>query len=135
MHSLLVWHSKGYFQPLQKILKGIDFENLFFTKPHTHTHNDCSRNWVLVLVRMEILGEEEGFQFGYLCLHYPRNKIKEVKGRHYSSCYQFGVLYSQVPVTVANAKGFETESKINTAFLIDILNFWFILIAFSSAYK
>ena len=84
---------------------------------------------------MEILGEEEGFQFGYLCLHYPRNKIKEVKGRHYSSCYQFGVLYSQVPVTVANAKGFETESKINTAFLIDILNFWFILIAFSSAYK
>ena len=28
---------------------------------HTHTHTDCSRNWVLVLVRMEILGEEEGF--------------------------------------------------------------------------
>ena len=22
---------------------------------HTHTHTDCSRNWVLILVRMEIL--------------------------------------------------------------------------------
>ena len=22
---------------------------------NTHTHNDCSRNWVLILVRMEIL--------------------------------------------------------------------------------
>ena len=32
---------------------------------HTHTHNDCSRNWVLLLVRMAILGEEEGFQFGF----------------------------------------------------------------------
>ena len=31
----------------------------------THTHNDCSRNWVLILVRMEILWEEEGFQFGF----------------------------------------------------------------------
>ena len=31
---------------------------------NTHTHNDCSRNWVLVLVRMEILWEEEGFQVG-----------------------------------------------------------------------
>ena len=30
---------------------------------HARTHNDCSRNWVLVLVKMEILGEEEGFQF------------------------------------------------------------------------
>ena len=31
------------------------------THTHTHTQNDCSRSWVLVLVRMEILGEEEGF--------------------------------------------------------------------------
>ena len=23
--------------------------------PHTHTHNDCSRNWVLILVGMKIL--------------------------------------------------------------------------------
>ena len=22
---------------------------------HTHTHTDCSRNWILILVRMEIL--------------------------------------------------------------------------------
>ena len=35
------------------------------THAHTHTHNDGSRNWVLILVRMEILGEEEGFQFGF----------------------------------------------------------------------
>ena len=32
---------------------------------HTHTHTDCSRNWILILVRMEILLEEEGFQFGF----------------------------------------------------------------------
>ena len=32
---------------------------------NTHTHIDCSRNWVLILVRMEILWEEEGFQFGF----------------------------------------------------------------------
>ena len=32
---------------------------------HTHTHSDCSRNWVLISVRMEILWEEEGFQFGF----------------------------------------------------------------------
>ena len=25
------------------------------THTHTHTHTDCSRNWVLILVRMEIL--------------------------------------------------------------------------------
>ena len=35
------------------------------THAHTYTHNDCSRDWVLVLVRTEILGEEEGFQFGF----------------------------------------------------------------------
>ena len=35
------------------------------TYTHTHTYTDCSRNWVLILVRMEILWEEEGFQFGF----------------------------------------------------------------------
>ena len=28
---------------------------------HTHTYTDCSRNWVLILIRMEILREEEVF--------------------------------------------------------------------------
>ena len=35
------------------------------TRARTHTHNDCSKNWALVLVRMLILGKEEGFQFGF----------------------------------------------------------------------
>ena len=35
------------------------------THTHTHPHSDCRRNWVLILVRMEILWEEEGFQFGF----------------------------------------------------------------------
>ena len=35
------------------------------THAHTHTYTDCSRNWVLILVRMEILWEDEGFQFGF----------------------------------------------------------------------
>ena len=32
---------------------------------HAYTHKDCSRNWVLKLVGMKILWEEEGFQFGF----------------------------------------------------------------------
>ena len=39
--------------------------NIFKTNAlQTHTHTMTSRNWVLILVRMEILGEEEGLQFG-----------------------------------------------------------------------
>ena len=34
-------------------------------KHYKHTHNDCSRNRVPILVSMEILWEEEGFQFGF----------------------------------------------------------------------
>ena len=34
-------------------------------RTHTHTYTDCSRNWVLILVRMEILWEKDGFQFGF----------------------------------------------------------------------
>ena len=30
-------------------------KNALQTHTHTHTHIDCSRNWVLILVRMEIL--------------------------------------------------------------------------------
>ena len=30
-----------------------------------HTYTDCSRNWVLILIKIEILWEEEGFQFGF----------------------------------------------------------------------
>ena len=35
------------------------------THTHTHTHIMTSRNWVLILVRVEILWEEDGFQFGF----------------------------------------------------------------------
>ena len=37
----------------------------YYTEKQTHTHNDCSRNWVLILVGMKILREEECFQFGF----------------------------------------------------------------------
>ena len=33
------------------------------THTHTHAHNDYSRNWVLILVGVEILWKEEGFQW------------------------------------------------------------------------
>ena len=43
-----------------------------YTHTHTHTHThirerarDCSRNWVLILIGVEILWEEEGFQYGF----------------------------------------------------------------------
>ena len=32
---------------------------------HTHTHTDRSRNWVLILVGMKRLWDEERFQFGF----------------------------------------------------------------------
>ena len=35
------------------------------THARTHTLTVCSRNWVLILVGMKILWEEEGFQFGF----------------------------------------------------------------------
>ena len=40
-------------------------KNALKTHTQTHTHTLTSRNWVLILLRMEILGEEEGFQFGF----------------------------------------------------------------------
>ena len=39
--------------------------NTCTTHTRTHTHNNCSRNWVLILVGMKILWEEEGFQFDF----------------------------------------------------------------------
>ena len=41
------------------------YKNKWKKTHYKHTHTDCSRNWVLILVRMEILWEEEGFQFGF----------------------------------------------------------------------
>ena len=35
------------------------------THARTHARNDCSWNWVSILVGVEILWEEEGFQFGF----------------------------------------------------------------------
>ena len=36
---------------------------------HTHTyaraHNDCNKNWVVLLVGAEILREEDGFEIGF----------------------------------------------------------------------
>ena len=51
-----------YIKYYKKILKNTHYKH---THTHTHTHIDCSRNWVLILVRMETLLEEEGFQFGF----------------------------------------------------------------------
>ena len=43
--------------------KTIFLKHYVETHARTHTHNDCSRNYVLV--GAEILWEEEGFQFGF----------------------------------------------------------------------
>ena len=37
------------------------YTHMHYTHMHTHAHNDCSKNWVLILVGMKILWEEEGF--------------------------------------------------------------------------
>ena len=49
-----------------KIIKKLKNTHYTHTRTHARTHTtDCSRNWVLILVRMEILWEEESFQFGF----------------------------------------------------------------------
>ena len=50
---------------------------------YTHTHSDCSRNWVLILVGAEILWEEEGFQYGF-----KRRQGWAVSKRSYGSEFQ-----------------------------------------------
>ena len=50
--------------------KTIYIRHYMETHAHTHTHSHThttvnSRNWVLILVGVEILWEEEGFQFGF----------------------------------------------------------------------
>ena len=42
-----------------------NLHKVLYKKRTTNAHTDCSRNWVVILVRMEILWEEEGFQFGF----------------------------------------------------------------------
>ena len=42
----------------------VDDTDLYRTS-YMHTRNDCSRNWVLILVGAKILWEEEGFQFSF----------------------------------------------------------------------
>ena len=51
---------------MQSIFLQNDLHKILYKQKYAlHTHTDCSRNWVLILVRMEILWEEEGFQFGF----------------------------------------------------------------------
>ena len=53
-------------QLLQMCVRHWSVSNNAYMRARTHTtHNDCSRNWILILVRMEILWEEEGFQLGF----------------------------------------------------------------------
>ena len=40
-------------------------QDIIWKHIHTHTHNDYSRNWVLILIGVEILWEEEAFQFDF----------------------------------------------------------------------
>ena len=48
MHSPMFWHFKGYFHPLQNILKDIDFENLLFLQNHSEigNHNNICQHSV-----------------------------------------------------------------------------------------
>ena len=55
---LYLCRAQSYLNNLHKVLYGN-------THTHAHTHNDCSRNWVLILVGAKIVWQEEGFQFGF----------------------------------------------------------------------
>ena len=63
----MIFYTHAEHSPTKTIyIKYYKKKNKTKTRTHyKHTHTDCSRNWVLILVRMEILREEEGFQFGF----------------------------------------------------------------------
>ena len=71
------------------------------THTHTHTHTDCSRNWVLILVRMEILWEEEGFQFGF---------------KRWQGCAVSKVLWEWIPNVGSKAR--ESTEAMRLAFVL-----------------
>ena len=50
------------------------------TRTHTHSHIDCSRNWVLILVRMEILWQEEGFSLALKELSFGGETSRVLRG-------------------------------------------------------
>ena len=68
---------------------------------HTHTYTDCSRNWVLILVRMEILWEVEGFQFAF---------------KRWQGCAVSKVLWEWIPSVVSKAR--ESAEVMNLAFVL-----------------
>ena len=71
------------------------------THTHTHTYTDCSRNWVLILVRMEILWEEEGFQFGF---------------KRWHGCAVSKVLWERIPNVGSKAR--ESAEAMSLAFIL-----------------
>ena len=85
------------------------------THTHTHSHTlthararararvytDCSRNWVLILVRMEILWEEEGFQFGF---------------KRWQGCAVSKVLWEWIPNVRSKAR--ESAEAMSLAFVL-----------------
>ena len=61
LNTIYTRRAQSYQNNLHKVYGNMHARTL----THTHTHNDCSRNWVLISVGVEILWEEEGFQFGF----------------------------------------------------------------------
>ena len=64
VHSLR-WITQ-YTHRRQSYQNNLQLHMALYARVYTHTHSDCtSRNWVLKLAGVEILWEEEGFQFGF----------------------------------------------------------------------
>ena len=60
----MIFYTHAEYSPTKTIYIKYYMEKQTQALHTTHPH-DCSRNWVLILVGMKILREEEGFQFGF----------------------------------------------------------------------
>ena len=88
LNTILYTHIER--SPTKTIYIGYYMETHTHTHTHTHT-NDHSRNWVLTLVGVEILWEEEGFQFGFERWQDWKTEWKKNTGKNWMKreiCYE-----------------------------------------------
>ena len=75
--TICVWINQS---PISTALPKQFTYGIIWKRAHTHTHTrtHCSRNWVLVLVGVEILWAEDGFEFGFKRCHPQQHLLSDL---------------------------------------------------------
>ena len=99
----------------KKCLKHYNY-TLLIKHTHTHTHPfDCNENWVLILVRMEVVWEEIAFQFCF-------------KGDRVEQCLSLVGVNSKCGVQSNNSNNnntlFHKDKDLNTISFFTDLSWW-----------